>query len=128
MNHNNFSERMYREHILELYRNPSNFGKMKNPTKKHTEHNSFCGDEITFYLKIKDGRIKDASFEGSGCVLSVVSSSMLAEKIRNMNISDVKKFGKKDLIDLLKIKISLARLKCVLLQLNAVAGALEKNA
>ena len=60
--------------------------------------------------------------------MSVVSSSMLAEKIRNMNISDVKKFGKKDLIDLLKIKISLARLKCVLLPLNAVVGALEKNA
>ena len=57
-NHNNFSD-MYREHILELYKNPSNFGEIKNPTHEHTETNSLCGDEITIQINSEKGKIKD---------------------------------------------------------------------
>ena len=121
--HNEFSG-MYREHILDLYKNPSNFGEMKNPDFENTEHNTTCGDEITVQLKIKDGKVKDIKFNGSGCVMSMVSASLLTEKIKGMNLSEVKKLGKKDILDLLKVKISLGRIKCVLLPLEAVKGAL----
>jgi len=126
-NHNNFSS-MYREHILDLYKNPSNFGQLKNPTNEHTEYNALCGDEITVHLNIQNGKVKDIKFSGSGCVISMVSASLFTDKIKGMKIDNVKKLSKEDILELLKIKINPARLKCALLPLNAVRGAIIKNA
>ena len=86
---------MYREHILDLYRNPSNFGIMKNPTHKKTEYNSLCGDEITVQLLVKHGKIEDVKFNGSGCVISMVSASLLTEKIKDMSTEEIKKLDNK---------------------------------
>jgi len=122
MNQDNFSS-MYKEHILELYRNPENFGELKNPTHQKTENNSLCGDEITVQLIIKSGKIKDIKFNGSGCVISMASSSLLTEKIKNMNIKDAKKLSKEDILKLLKVNINPARIKCALLPLEAVKNA-----
>tara|TARA_Y100000034_G_C6714959_1_gene316007 strand:- start:47 stop:427 length:381 start_codon:yes stop_codon:yes gene_type:complete len=123
--HNRLSEKMYREHILELYKNPSNFGELPNPTNQHTEINSYCGDEITVQLIVKNGKIEDVKFNGSGCVISMVSSSLLTDKIKGMKIKDVKKFNKGDILKLLKISVNPSRLKCVLLPLDATKGALK---
>ena len=125
MSHNDLSEKMYREHILELYKNPSNFGEIKNPTHKHTETNSLCGDEITVQMIIKNGKVSDVKFNGSGCVISMVSSSLLTDKIKGMKIEDIKKLTKKDMLKLLNIKINPARLKCALLSLDAVKKTLS---
>ena len=111
MKHENLSESMYKEHILELYRSPSNFGNLKNATHEHTEYNSLCGDEITVQLLIKNGKIKDAKFSGSGCVISIVSASLLTDKIKEMNVKNITELKKEDLLKLLKISISPARLK-----------------
>jgi len=127
MTHENFSD-MYREHILELYKNPTNYGDLKNSTHKYTEYNSFCGDEIIIQLIVKNGKIQDIKFSGSGCVISMVSSSLLTEKIKGFTVEDVKKLSKEDILKLLKIKINPARIKCVLLPLEALRGALKKNA
>jgi nitrogen fixation NifU-like protein len=124
MKHDNFSS-MYREHILELYKHPSNFGELSNPTNEHTEYNSLCGDEITIQIKSEKGKIKDVKFNGSGCVISMVSASLFTDKIKGMKIEDVKKLGEGDILKLLEIKINPARLKCVFLPLDAVRGALK---
>ena len=116
---------MYREHILDLYKHPSNFGILENATHKHTEYNSLCGDEITVQLLVKDGEIKDVKFNGSGCVISMVSASLLTEKIKRMNLKDIKNLDRRDIIKLLKISISPARIKCVLLPLEATKWALR---
>ena len=123
--HETIPEDMYKEHILELYKSPSNYGTLKNPTHEKTEYNSMCGDEITVQLNVKNGIVKDAKFNGSGCVISMVSSSLLTDKIKGMKISDVKKLNKEDIMKLLKVKITPIRTKCVLLSLEAVKGALE---
>jgi nitrogen fixation NifU-like protein len=123
--HNNFSS-MYREHILDLYKNPSNFGELKNPTHEHTEHNTLCGDEITVQIKEDNGKVKDVKFNGSGCVMSMVSASLFTDKIKGMEIKDVEKLGKDDILKLLKIKINPGRMKCVLLPLEAVKHSLNK--
>ena len=119
------SNTMYREHILELYKNPQNFGELKKSTHKHTEFNSLCGDELTIQLVIEDDKIKDVKFNGSGCVISLVSASLLTNRIKGMEIRDVKSLNRKDIIGLLKIKISPARMKCALLSLEAVRNALK---
>ncbi len=110
---------------MDLNKNPSNFGELSNPTNEHTEYNSLCGDEITVQIISDKGRIKDVKFNGSGCVISMVSASLFTDKIKGMKIDDVKKLGKNDVLKLLKIKINPARLKCVFLPLEAVRGSLK---
>ena len=112
---------MYREHILELYKNPQNFGELEKPTHKYTEFNSLCGDELTIQLVIESDKIKDVKFN----VISLVSASLLTNEIKGMEIKDVKNLNRKDIIDLLKIKISPARMKCALLSLEAVRKAIK---
>ena len=116
---------MYKEHILELYKSPSNFGSLKNRTHEKTSYNSLCGDEITVNLLVKNNIIKDVKFSGSGCVISIVSSSMLTNKIKGMTIPEVKKIKADDVLKMLNIKLNLARVKCALLGFEAVKGALK---
>ncbi len=116
---------MYKEHILELYKSPSNFGILDAPTHEKTSYNSVCGDEITVQLLVKDDIIKDIKFSGSGCVISMVSASMLTDKIKGMKISDVKNMKGEDVLSILNMKLNLARVKCALLSFEAVKGALK---
>jgi len=116
---------MYSEHILELYKSPSNFGILENATSEATEHNSVCGDEITVQILVKDGKISNVKFSGSGCVLSIVASSLLTEKIKRMKIKDIINLEKKDILKLLKIPITSSRIKCALLSLEATKKALK---
>ena len=116
---------MYREEILELYKSPSNFGTLKNKSHEHTSHNSVCGDEITVQILVKNNIIKDIKFSGSGCVISVVASSLLTNKIKGMKVSDVKKISGEQVLGMLKTKLNPARIKCALLALEAVKGALK---
>ncbi len=113
-----FSDEIYKEHIMELYKSPRNYGELENPTHNHTEMNSSCGDEITLQLSVEDGKIQDVKFNGSGCVMSLVSSSLLTDKIKGMDLEEAKKLSKEDILKLLKIKINPSRMKCVLLPLE----------
>ena len=125
MTDENFPDQMYKEHILELYKSPENYGELKNATHKHTETNASCGDEITMKLIVKDGKISDVKFYGSGCVMSTVSSSMLSSKVKGMSVENAKKLGREDVIKMLKINVNAGRIKCVVLPLYALKNALK---
>lgn len=114
-------DKIYREHLIELYKSPNNYGTLEDKaTHKSTEHNMNCGDEISIELIVKNGVVEDAKFNGSGCVISIVSSSMLTDKIKGMKLEDVKSLNREDIFDLLKVKLSPARIKCALLPLEAL--------
>ena len=116
---------MYKEHILELYKSPSNFGNLKNPTNEKTAYNSVCGDEITVQMVVNNRIVKDVKFSGSGCVIAMVASSLLTDRIKGNKISEIKKLKAEDVLDILKMKLNPARIKCALLALEAVKGALK---
>ena len=117
---------MYKEHILENYKNPMNFGELQNPTHKHLEFNNLCGDKLELQLLVQDEIVKDIKFSGSGCAISIASASLLTEKIKNKEVSQVLKMNKEDILELLSVQINPARLKCALLALESVKGALRK--
>lgn len=123
--HKAISEDMYSKEILELYKNPSNFGILKNVTHESTEYNSICGDEITVQLSVKEGIVKDAKFSGSGCALSLVAASLLIGKIKEMKVGDVKSLNEDKVQKLFKTKIVSSRTKCMLLPLEAVKKSLR---
>jgi|SRR3989344_1194472 len=111
---------IYREEILEHWRNPRNFGRLKGANIIIDQINPLCGDQVTFYFKIKDKKIADVSFKGNGCAISIASASMLSSFIKGRSIDGLSKLTGADVLDLIGRPVSPARLKCAFLPLEAI--------
>ena len=120
-------QEMYKENIMDFYKNPRNKRELQKYTCKHKEINPICGDEITLYLKINNRKINQATFTGKGCAISQASSSMLTEKIKNMPIEQAKNIQKEEILEMLGIPISFIRMKCALLPLKTLSKSLEEK-
>ncbi len=119
---------LYRDDILEHYRRPHNFGVLETPTVSYEGSNPLCGDRITLMLGIAGGVVQEVAFTGRGCAISQASASLLTDEIKGKTVEEVEKLTPDDLLDLLGIEISPARLKCALLSLDTVAHALAEQA
>ena len=119
---------LYRDYILEHYRRPHNFGMLDAPDARHEGFNPLCGDRITITLAIRDGVVTDVAFTGRGCAISQASASLLTDEIRGKPVAEVEAMTSQDVLDLLGIEISPARLKCALLSLDTVSQALSARA
>ena len=106
---------LYRDYILEHYRRPHNFGVLDNPDASYEGSNPLCGDRITLMLGVKDGVVDRVAFTGRGCAISQASASLLTDEIKGKPLTEVAGIGADDLLDLLGIEISPARLKCAML-------------
>ena len=119
---------LYRDYILEHYRRPHNFGVLEAPTTSYEGSNPLCGDRITMMLGIADGVVREVAFTGRGCAISQASASLLTDEIKGKTVAQVEEMTPDDLLDLIGIEISPARLKCALLSLDTVAHALADDA
>ena len=119
------AELMYREQILDHFKNPRNYGELDGANATHKESNPLCGDVITISLKIRDSKIKDIKFEGTGCAISQASASMLTEKAQGITLTDTKKLVKEDIFELLNIPLSPVRMKCALLSLDTLKNTVK---
>ena len=122
-----FAKEMYKDYILDIYKNPKNYGELKNKTHSSIEYNQFCGDMVEIQLLVKDNIIKDAKFTGKGCVISTVSTSLITEHIKNKSLDYVKKININDIKGLLKINLISSRIKCASLPLNALINSLGQK-
>jgi len=114
----------YRENILDHYRRPRNKGHLEQPTHSHTEDNPLCGDRIAIELHVTDGNVIDQiRFNGEGCAISQASASMLTEMLQGKTLEDAKRLSKDDILDALGIQLGPVRLKCALLSLKVLKGA-----
>jgi len=117
---------LYRDEILEHYRNPHNFGTLNEPSAVHEGANPLCGDRITLMLGINDeGTVEAVAFTGRGCAISQASASMLTDEIKGKPLAEIARLGRQDVLDSLGIEISPARLKCALLSLDTLRHALD---
>jgi len=111
---------LYREIILEHWQNPQNAGVIPNADFDITETNPLCGDEIRLTGKIKDSKLIEIAFEGKGCAISQASASLLTEEIKGERLVSIKRKNEKDILELLGIALTPARIKCALLVLNTL--------
>lgn len=111
---------LYRENILDHYKNPRNFGGISSPSKSEMQANPSCGDSITMNVVFKDNRIDDIKFTGVGCAISIASASMLTEKVKGQSIEFAAKIGEADIEQLLGIQLSPSRKKCAMLSVNTL--------
>jgi len=117
---------MYRQQILDHYKNPRNYGDLDDPTFSHVGENPMCGDEIKVDVLLEDDdeTIEYAAFSGEGCAISQASASMLTDELQGMTLNELDELDRDDVIDLLGVDISPMRVKCaVLIEMVAQDGA-----
>jgi len=117
-------DELYRDFILDHYRNPRNAGTIENADATFEDINPLCGDKIRMDLSIRDGIITDVKFKGRGCAISQASASLLTEDIKGKSLADIDKIGKEEVLANVGINISPARLKCAFLGLKVLKSAL----
>ncbi|MEM3626299.1 MAG: SUF system NifU family Fe-S cluster assembly protein [Candidatus Micrarchaeaceae archaeon] len=115
---------LYGEIIIENYENPRNKGRMQNADAEFHEVNTTCGDDITIYIKVRDGKVDDVKFEGKGCAISIATASMLTEAVKGKSINEIEKMDFEFIKGLIGIDPGPARLKCATLPLKTLKGAL----
>ena len=118
-------QELYKENILDHYKNPRNKKVLRNYSFTHQEHNPLCGDEIRCYVLLNHTTIKDFSFTGQGCAISQAAASLLGEEIKGKPINQIQTLGPWDVYNLLGIPISHTRSKCALLALKTIQRGLD---
>ena len=95
---------LYQEIILDHAKNPRNHGKCNGFNHEAKAHNPLCGDKVHIYLNLgKDKNIKDLSFEGEGCAISLASASILTDTLKGKDLSFTKKLTD-DFLNMIKTK------------------------
>ena len=98
---------LYQELILDHGKNPRNLKKTENFNKDAKGHNPLCGDKVHIYLKLNENKkVEEASFEGSGCAISMASASIMTELVKGKEVNDVKELIK-DFLEMIKEKNAL---------------------
>jgi nitrogen fixation NifU-like protein len=122
-------EQLYREVILDHYKNPRGHGALE-PFDAHAEgQNPLCGDEVSIFVRFgEDGEtIEDIGFEGRGCAISQAATSMLTEMVKGKKASDVAVLPKDELLEEIGIPLTPIRLKCAILGLGVLKVALHRS-
>tara|TARA_B100001245_G_C22690059_1_gene336772 strand:+ start:220 stop:609 length:390 start_codon:yes stop_codon:yes gene_type:complete len=114
------SSDIYRENILEYYRNPRNHGSIPDADITLRDTNPLCGDDIEISIKIIGNKIDEIKFKGKGCAISQSSVSMLTEKLKGKDIESARNIDKEYILKMLGIEINASRLKCAMLGLKVI--------
>jgi nitrogen fixation NifU-like protein len=120
---------LYRELILDHYKNPRNHGLLDPADARAEGQNPLCGDEIAITLRL-DGSdvVEDIGFEGRGCAISQAATSMLTELVKGRPVAEVAAMPTEELLDELGVPLQQnpARLKCAVLGLGVLKVALHR--
>lgn len=120
-------EQLYRELILDHYKNPRNHGVLEPADARAEGQNPLCGDEVTVSVRLGAGDvIEEVGFDGRGCAISQAATSMLTDLVKGKTATEVAELPKEALLDELGIPLTPVRLKCAILGLGVLKVALHK--
>ena len=119
---------MYTERLLDHYRHPRHKGLLADGEAAGEilsveEYNPLCGDRVTFQVRIVDGCLAEARFDGRGCALCLGAAAILAEVVAGRPLEAVQAMGQDDFLGELQSEIRPARLRCALLPWMALRRA-----
>jgi nitrogen fixation protein NifU and related proteins len=121
-------DQLYREVILDHYKNPRGHGVMEDADADAEGMNPLCGDEVTIYVRFGEDAdtIDEVKFAGRGCAISQAATSMLTEMVQGKKASEVAELDKDELLEEIGIPLTPIRLKCAMLGLTTLKVALHK--
>jgi nitrogen fixation NifU-like protein len=122
-------DQMYREVILDHYKNPRGHGELEGADAHAEGQNPLCGDEVSIFVVFgEDGdTIDEVKFSGRGCAISQAATSMLMEMVQGRSATAVATLPREELLDEIGIPLTPVRLKCALLGLSTLKLALHKS-
>jgi nitrogen fixation NifU-like protein len=117
---------LYRELIIDHYKHPRNFGTIPDADLSGSEDNVVCGDTVTFFINMKDGKVQNIKWNGSGCALSQASASLLSDMIKGKTEDELRALGEDDILKVVGENLNPSRKKCAILSLEALKKILKK--
>tara|TARA_B100000686_G_scaffold248958_1_gene258890 strand:- start:549 stop:965 length:417 start_codon:yes stop_codon:yes gene_type:complete len=119
---------LYRELILDHYKNPRNNGYLDPCDAEAQGQNPLCGDDVKISMNFEGDTVQEIRFQGRGCAISQASASILTEIVEGKTVSEINALNKDELLDELGAPIAQnpARLKCALLGLSVLKLALHR--
>jgi nitrogen fixation NifU-like protein len=119
----NKTDDLYREIIIDRYRNPTNRGRIVGV--EANKANLLCGDKLIISAEIDNGVIKDIKFDGGGCAISMAAVDMLLDKIKGKKLTEVKRMKGEEIEGMMGVRLTPARKKCAYLGLEVVKKLVE---
>jgi nitrogen fixation NifU-like protein len=121
-------DQLYREVILDHYKNPRGHGVIEGADAEAEGQNPLCGDEVSIYVAFADDgeTIDEVKFSGRGCAISQAATSMLTEMVQGRKASEVAALPREELLEEIGIPLTPIRLKCALLGLGVLKVALHR--
>ena len=121
-------EDLYREVILDHYKNPRGHGVIEGADAEAEGFNPLCGDEVSIYVAFRDDgdTIDEVKFSGRGCAISQAATSMLMEMTKGRTAEEVAALDKDELLAEIGVPLTPVRLKCAMLGLTTLKVALHK--
>jgi nitrogen fixation NifU-like protein len=112
---------LYRETIIEHYKNPTHKGRLDPHDFSFADSNPLCGDHLEITLRTDDANVvTEAAFEGHGCAISQASADLLIDSIIGKPVEEIKTLDKDYILGMLGIELGPVRLKCALLSLKVL--------
>ncbi len=111
---------LYRDHLMAASRDTSHRGVIEDATVIERKANPSCGDAFTVYAMIDGDELKKVSFDGTGCVISTASATMVLDALEGRLIEEILAFGHDDVMKCLGAEIGPMREGCALLALEAL--------
>jgi nitrogen fixation NifU-like protein len=121
------TDELYREVILDHYKNPRGHGVIEPADAEAEGMNPLCGDEVAISLSFDGDRIDDVRFQGRGCAISQAATSMLMEMVKGRTATEVAEMSREELLEEVGIPLTPIRLKCALLGLGVLKVALHRG-
>lgn len=115
------SDDLYDDFILDHYESPYHRGHTDHPTIVHEDENPLCGDTVHLELVVDENdRVKEAWFDGQGCAISQAAASILISEIEGKTLTELKNFQAKEMLELLRVRLTASRQKCGLLSFKVL--------
>lgn len=121
------ADELYRENILDHYKNPRNAGTLDPADVVHDGDNPVCGDQIKVYARVDaKGKLTDVKFQGKGCAISQASASILFEDVKGKHLDEVKTMDRETIFKLLGMELNASRVKCGVLGLLTLKHGIQE--
>lgn len=117
---------LYRENLMDHYKNPRNRGRIVGASVNSAADNPFCGDSLVLDMLVEKGIITDLKFDGEMCAVGIAAASMLSEEIIGKSVEEAKKFDKEKMLAFFSEELTTSRIKCATLALQALQEGIKK--
>ncbi len=121
-----FDRQAYIENLLDYYQNPRNKGRIEDADATMSGGNPGCGDVVTMYLKVADGKTEEIRFEGQGCTISQAGASMVAEKYEGQPLEAIEGADLDDMIDEMGREVVISRIRCASVGIGTLKAAVQQ--